>query len=440
MAVTEHAKPAGSSWSALRYPDFRWMATAQFISYMGSWMQLAAVNWHVYALTKDPAALGLVGLVRVVPIIVLSLFGGVLADAVDRRRLMTVTSAAMAIVAFALGLITLSGGVTLGLLYAATALMAGLSAFDKPAWGALLPNLVPSTEVGNAVRLNVVIIQITAVAGPAFAGLLLALINPGGAYLFNALSFVPVIVALTVIHVQPLRVSERVAFSTDALLEGLRFVKRTPLLWSTMVLDFFATFFASATALLPVYASDILKVGEVGYGLLYAAPAVGATVGALAMAQIGARLKRQGIVLLGSVAVFGASTVIFGLSTAFVLSMLALAVMGLADAISMVIRNALRQLLTPDSMRGRMVSFNQIFFMGGPQLGELEAGLVARAFGAPFSVISGGIGAMLVVAVMWARVPVLRNYRELPQPVERTDEAGAASAEPLPAGAPAAGD
>ena len=409
--MTDPAQASGSAWNVLRHHDFRWMYTAQGISFIGSWMQLAAVNWHVYQLTGDAAALGLVGLVRIVPIIVLSLFGGALADAFDRRRLMIITSGLMAVAATLLALLTLSGAATLPVLYAFTALLAGLSAFDKPAWAGLLPNLVPRNELAHAVRLNVVLIETTAVFGPVLAGLLLARVDVGGAYLLNGLSFIPVVAALLVVRARPLPGAQRVPFSLGAIADGIRFVRATPMLWSTMVLDFFATFFASALALLPIYASDILRVGAEGYGLLFAAPAIGAAVGALGMAQLGGRVQRQGVVLLAAIAVYGAATIVFGLSSVFWLSMLALAVTGLSDSISAVIRNELRQLLTPDHLRGRMLSINQIFFLGGPQLGEFEAGVLARAFGAPFSVITGGVCTILVVALTAAGVPMLRRYR-----------------------------
>lgn len=413
--MTSSEPSAGSAWSALRHPDFRAMYLAQFVSYCGSFMQLAAVNWHVYNLTGSMTALGLVGLVRVLPIILFSLLGGVVADARDRRKLMLFTQSAMLIPAFILALATFGDSVSLPLIYAATALISGLAAFDRPAWNALLPNLVPRSELGNAVRLNVLAAQMTAVLGPVLAGLALGALGPGAAYLLNALSFVPVVMALAFLRVAPVSVEmegTKPEVSLRAMIEGLRFVRSTPLLWSSMLLDFFATFFSSALALLPVYASDILRVGEVGYGILYAAPYIGATLGALIMAQYGGRLKRQGEAMLIAVAVYGAATIVFGLSTSFLLALIALTVTGFADAISTAVRNALRQLLTPDRLRGRMLSINMIFFMGGPQLGEFEAGLVAQAFGAPFSVVSGGIGTLIVVAAIAHSVPALRTYRE----------------------------
>jgi len=200
-------------------------------------------------------------------------------------------------------------------------------------------------------------------------------------------------------------------------------VFRTPLIRSTMLLDFFATFFASATALLPIYAQDILHVGARGYGLLSAAPSVGAMLAGLAMVPLIDRIERRGTTLLLGIVGYGIATVVFGLSRGFAVTFLCLALTGATDTVSMVIRNVIRQLQTPDAMRGRMTSINMIFFMGGPQLGELEAGLVAQAWGAPLSVVSGGLGCLLAVAWVAWRTPALRSYRR-EQPVASGAAAG----------------
>jgi MFS family permease len=407
----------------MRYPEFRWMFVAQFISFTGSTMQLAAVNWHIYDLTHDLVALGLVGLVRIVPIILFSLVGGVVADAMDRRKLMFYTQGASFIFAGILALATLTDHASLPIIYLMTACLSGVTAFDHPAWSALLPNLVPNHQIGNATRLNVVIWQITAVVGPVLAGLLLGAFGSGITYAVNAFSFVPVMIALLVIHMDVAPPTGRAAISFSALREGLSFVIHTPVLWGSMLLDFFATLFSGAVALLPVYASDILHVGATGYGILFAAPAVGSTLGALTAAQFSHRMKRQGELMLISVALYGVATVIFGISTSFWLSLIALALVGLMDSISTVIRNALRLLLTPDRLRGRMVSVNMIFFMGGPQLGDFEAGVVARATTPLVSVVFGGVATVLIVAAIALRIPELRQYTELAEPVvEKTAE------------------
>lgn len=375
-------------------------------------MQLAAVNWQIYALTGSLVALGLVGLVRVVPIIVLSLLGGVVADTYDRRKLLIITNSLMLLSALLLSIASFTNVITLTLIYLATATLSGLSAFDRPAETALVPRLVTPVELPKAIRVNVVMIEITGVLGPMTAGLLLGAFGPGVAYFANALSFLPAILVLLSLQLPHIRAAGETGVNWHSMVEGLRFVRHSPLMWSTTLLDFFATFFASAMALLPVFATDILKVGPQGYGVLYAAPAVGSMMGALVVGQWGNRIKRQGWLLLGAVACYGIVTLLFGLSTSFWLSLILLALAGVADAISMVIRQSLRILLTPDRLRGRMQSVTMIFYAGGPQLGEMEAGVIAQAFGPVLSVVTGGIGTLIATGALALHYPSIRNYCE----------------------------
>jgi MFS family permease len=227
-------------------------------------------------------------------------------------------------------------------------------------------------------------------------------------YAFNALSFLAVIFALLLMRASGRAEDEAGAVaarvSLDALKEGLSFVWRTPIIVQTMTLDFIATFFASSMALLPIFAAKILQVGASGFGILAAAPAVGAVLAAFAMARFG-NLHRQGVTVIISVAVYGAATIAFGLSRVFWFSLLMLAVTGAADTVSTVLRQTIRQLVTPNSLRGRMTSVNMIFFMGGPQLGELEAGVMARLIGTQLSVITGGLGCIIaaLIALFTAR-------------------------------------
>jgi MFS family permease len=408
---------ARSAWSVLRYRDFRLMFIAQLIAVTGGAIQLAAVNWHIWSITHDEAALGLVGLVRVVPIIALSLLGGVVSDAVDRRRLLLVTQLATLFCAAVLALSVLSGNGTLPLIYLMTAALGGIGAFESPARYALLPGLIPADRIADAARLNVVLYTVTAVLGPLAASRLLASVGPGATYAVNALAIAPSVFVLLIIHPASTDTVGSPTISLQALKEGLSFVWRTPLLRSSMLLDFFATFFSSALLLLPVYADKILHVGLDGYGILYAAPFVGSTLGAVVMAQMGGRIRRQGELLLWSVGFYGLAPIVFGLSESFVLSLGALAITGLSDSISAAIRNALRQTLTPSRLRGRMQSVLMIFFLGGPQLGEFEAGTLARLTSAQFSVVSGGVGTLIAVLLMAIKIPVLRRYRELPPAV-----------------------
>jgi MFS family permease len=406
MTGESNNKPRRSSFSALRHRDFRLLWIGQLISVTGSQMQLVAINWHIYLLTKSPLALGGVGLVRVLPIIFCSLVGGVVADAVDRKRLMLASQSVMLISAGLLAVMTAAGLSSVWPLYVLTAIASAALAFDNPARQALLPTLVPLEDFPNAVSLGILVFNSATIVGPALAGLLLRARGPALIYSLNAASFVAVIVALLLMSARGRAEAEREALRINlgALREGLRFVWRTPIIVQTMTLDFIATFFASATALLPIFAAEILNVGAAGLGLLVAAPGAGSIVSGLVMARRGV-MRKQGKAVLVSIAVYGAATVVFGLSRWFWLSLLMLGVTGAADTVSTVLRQTIRQLVTPNHLRGRMTSVNMIFFMGGPQLGEFEAGAVAALIGATLSVLTGGFGCLIAVAAagFWAR-------------------------------------
>jgi MFS family permease len=404
-----------SPFAALRYRNFRLLWGSQLVSMAGSMMQSAAILWHVSLLVpadRRGLALGMVGLVRILPIVVLSLVAGVVADAKDRRRLMLVTQTGMAGAAALLAMITFAGVKALWPVYALAACSSAFGSFDGPARQSLIPSLVPREHLANAISLNTIMFQTASVLGPAAGGLVIATLGVGWAYALNAVSFLCVIVALLAMRELPERASsDRGEVSFKAAFEGLRFVFETPLIRSTMLLDFFATFFASATALLPIFAQDILRVGARGYGMLAAAPSIGAMVTSLALAPLFDHIDRRGPVMLWAVLGFGLATVGFGISRSFAITFACLALTGATDTVSMVVRNVIRQLNTPDSMRGRMTSVNMVFFMGGPQLGELEAGLVAQAWGATVSVVSGGLACLAATAWVAWRTPVLRTYR-----------------------------
>ncbi len=407
--------PAPSSLVALRHRNFRLLWAGQLVSYSGTMMQSAAILWHISLLVPEDRkalALGLVGLVRIGPIVAFSLVSGVVADVLDRRKLMLVTQTVMAAFAALLAGLTFRGLHALWPIYLLAALGSAAGAFDGPARQSLIPNLVPREHLPNAISLNTIMVQIASVAGPSLAGLVIALLGVGWAYLFNALSFLVVIAALLLMRnvlaaggEQPTEISLRAAF------EGLHFVFSADMIRATMLLDFFATFFSSATALLPIFAQDILHVGARGYGWLYAAPSVGALLASGGMVPVIERIDRRGRVLLWAVAAYGAATIVFGVSRSFYLTFACLALTGAADIVSTVLRNIIRQLMTPDRLRGRMTSVNMIFFMGGPQLGELEAGVVANWLGAPLSVVTGGIGCLVAIAAIAWRTPALAHYR-----------------------------
>ena len=401
-----------SAFAALRHRDYRLLWLGQIVSVTGSQMQFVAINWHVYLLTKSAFALGLVGLFRGVPIILCSLAGGVVADAIDRKRLMIVTQTVMLTSAALLTAGTLAGFESVWPIYVLSGIASAATAFDTPARQALMPTLVPIEDFPNAVSLAVIVFNVATIAGPAIAGFLLAESGPAIIYGINALSFLAVIGALILMRAsgQPdLQTERKDALSFAALKEGLTFVWHTPIIVQTMTLDFLATFFASATLLLPIFAQERLHVGARGYGFLAAAPAIGSVLTALVLARLGT-LRRQGRLVVASVAVFGVATAAFGVSTVYWVSLLMLAITGAADTVSTVLRQTIRQLVTPNHLRGRMTSINMMFFMGGPQLGELEAGVVAGFIGAPLSVVIGGLGSLITAAIAAVKSKSLMKF------------------------------
>lgn len=378
-------------------------------------MRTAAILWHVSLLVpegKKALALGGVGLVRVVPIVFCSLFAGVAADAFDRRRLLLVTNTVMLVLSSVLAFITLKGVAGLAAVYTLAALSGAAATFDNPARNSFFPTLVPREHLANAISLNSILFQAASVIGPSIAGVLIANFDVGVVYALDAVSFLILIGSLLALRDVPERPrSARAALTVRAAWEGVVFVFTRPLLRSSMLLDFFATFFASATALLPLFAQDVLHVGPHGYGLLSSASAAGAVLTSLLMVRFIDSIEQRGRVLIAAAIAYGLVTIGFGLSRVFWLSFACLFLAGAADMVSTVLRNVLRQLATPDEMRGRMTSVNMMFFMGGPQLGELEAGLVAQALGPAWAVVSGGIGCVLAVLFIGQRTPDLVRYR-----------------------------
>lgn len=403
-----------SSFIARRFPallhrDFRLLWFGQIVSVAGSQMQNVAISWHIYQRTDSSVMLGLIGLVRVVPIILFSLIGGVVADTYNRRRIMFVTQSIMMCAACGLGVITVLGDGSPAVLLALTAVTAAAGAFDGPARQSLIPNLVPPEHLTNAVSLNTMMFQAAMIIGPTLSGFIIDGFGVDAVYWINAGTYLAVIGALVAMRPVAVVRTEGAKVDFASVLEGLKFVRSNTMILSTMVLDFLATFFSSATALLPVFARDILKVDSRGLGVLYAAESVGSLGAGIIMSMVG-EVRRKGILLLVAVGAYGLATTIFGLSTSFWLSIVMLALVGIGDSVSTVLRQTIRQLVTPDYIRGRMTGVNMIFFMGGPQLGNLEAGLLAAAFGAPISVVIGGIATIVLVAVTAAKFPQLRKY------------------------------
>ena len=409
----KHRALRKSPFIALQHRDFRLLWIGQLISVTGSQMQAVAINWHIWQLTQSALALGLIGLARLLPIIVFSLVGGVLADKRDRRRILLVTESCLMLVAIVLGGITDLGLVSPLAIYILSAVAAAAVSFDNPARQALVPNLVPREHLTNALTLFSILFQVTTIVGPGMAGILIAALGVGSIYWINAISFLAVLAALALMRTpsQEHLTSNGQQSNLQALREGLHFVVHQKIILSTMLLDFLATFFASATTLLPIFATAVLNVGSIGFGILSASEALGSVVAGAVVSLVG-DIKSKGAVLLVSIGLYGLATILFGVSNLPLLSALFLALIGAGDTVSTIMRQTIRQLVTPDNLRGRMTSVNMIFFMGGPQLGEMEAGVAAALLGAPISVVIGGAATVILVALTASIVPALRNYRD----------------------------
>lgn len=395
---------------ALKHYRYRYLWFGLLISIAGSQMQSAAIHWHIRDLSgvPDPMALGGIGLARILPVIIFSIIGGAVADNYNRRNILFVTQSILALQALVLAYLTFSGSITIQYIYILTAIQASAMAFDLPARQSLVPNLVPRDILPSAFSMNTIAFNVGAIGGPLLFGFV-----PEGAlgyaYIINSISFVAVLIALFLMGDVPQNVNQAGGINFSAMWDGVRFIFKRPLISSTMLMDFIATFFASANTMLPIVARDILNVGKTGFVWLTSAQAIGSVGAGLVVSQF-PKIRKQGQLFFGSILIFGLATILFGFSTTFTLAMIALFLIGAADAVSTVIRNTIRQMQTPDHIRGRMTSVSQIFFMGGPQLGEVEAGLVAVAFGVPFAIISGGVGCILGLGFVAWKWPQLSKY------------------------------
>jgi len=397
------------AYQALRHRDFRLLWSAELLSSLGTQVQRVAVAWHVFQLTGDPVQLGLLGLCRFVPILLFGIAGVVVADRGDRRR--TLVAAQLLLAGTSATLATLVATGTDGLLaiYALTFCAATFGAVSNPTRQALVPAIVPRSSLAGAVTANILAFQVAAVAGPAVGGLVIGQVGLAAAYGFDALSFVVVVASLLAIRA-PATLAPPPGGGLAAAREGLRFLRSSPVLLGVMSLDFVATFFGASTVLMPIFATEVLDVGATGLGLLLAGPAVGAAV-ASAWMGFARTMARPGFGVLVAVAVYGACILGFGLSRDLRLSLVLLAGGGAADAVSMALRHSVRTLATPDALRGRVAAAHSTFAMGGPQLGEFEAGVLAAAVGAGPSVALGGLGTVLAAGVIAALAPGIAAYR-----------------------------
>jgi len=386
------------------YIDFQRLMASRLLGATANQMLMVAVAWQIYNLTGSAWDLGLVGLLQFLPVLALTLLAGHTADRFPRTRIIAACTALQALVAAILLTTTLSGDLGRSGIFVISVILGVARAFQHPAQGSLIGALLPASILPRGAAVSGATMQSTVIAGPALAGFMF--METGVAVHATALVLLVASLFLSLRMTPSKSAAPAQPISLDALFAGLRFVKASPILLGALSLDLMAVLLGGATALLPMYAKDILHVGSEGLGVLRAAPAVGSVACSLFLARYPLR-RHVGRWMFAGVVVFGLSTLVFGLSTSFWLSVVALTISGVGDMVSVVIRHTLMQLDTPDEIRGRVGAVNTIFIGASNQLGEFESGAVAAAFGPVASVVSGAIGT-LVVAALWFRMfPVL---------------------------------
>jgi MFS family permease len=381
-----------------------WMARVFTAS--GFQMLTVAIGWHLYQLTGNVLDLGLVGLVEFAPRVLFMLHTGHVADRYDRRKVAALCQTLQALIALALALGSASGHVTRELIFVLAFLLGSARSFEMPATQALLPNVVPPGLFPRAVAASASASQAATIVAPAIGGFLYAF---GSTWVYGPTVVLYVIACVLTLGLDARQqLPQRGRASLDSLLAGIRFIRSRPDILGAISLDLFAVLLGGATALLPVFAKDILLTGAWGLGLLRSAPAVGALLMSLWLARFPVE-RKVGLTMFTAVGVFGVATIAFGLSTSFWFSLAVLVVLGAADMISMVIRSAFVQLETPDEMRGRVSAVNGLFIGASNQLGEFESGVTAHWFGTVPAVVLGGVGTLVVTGVWMKLFPTLTH-------------------------------
>lgn len=418
--MTLQTKERHDPYAALRSRDFRLLITGRFITSFGNEMLSFAIGWELWLRTHQAFALGLVGLVQVIPVLVLSLPAGHVADQHNRKRIVLIAEGFLALCVLGLGWLSYTQG-PLVLIYALL-LGIGISrAFNDPASSTLLPQTVPPELFSNAATWSSSTWQFAAITGPALAGVLIGFFKwpVTFIYIFDALAAITFCILVALIKGRQLALAVKSA-TWASLAEGFQFMRRTRVILAAITLDMFAVLFGGAVALLPIYATDILKVGPQGLGILRAAPSIGALLMAFALAHL-PPMQNAGKNLFLAVSGFGLATIVFGLSTSFLLSIAMLGLLGALDNISVVIRGTLLLTQTPDQMRGRISSVNSIFIGISNELGSFESGLAASLLGPVIAVVAGGIGTILVVLIVARAWPEMVQLKTLNVPPEAAE-------------------
>jgi MFS family permease len=409
-------------YAALRFRDFRLLILGRFIAQIGEMTVSVGVGWELYARTGDELALGLVGLVQILPVLTFGLYGGYVADRYDRKRIVLITQLVLIACSLALAGLSLVQG-PLALIYGVLALIGTARAFNNPAEGALTPLVIPEAYYYNAASWSSSVWQLSAIIGPAVGGLIIGLTGAATfVYLLNAAAGAVLVAVLLMLRSKPRAYTAITESPLHAVREGWRFLRSSPVILAAISLDMVAVLLGGAVFLLPVFAADILFVDALGLGIMRAASSVGAVAMAIYLTRR-PPLRHAGWTMLLAVAGFGAATIAFGLSTSFWFSVAMLALLGALDNISVVVRHTLILTHTPDAMRGRVGAVNSIFIGASNELGGFESGLLARLIGAVGAVVFGGVGTIVVVGIVAWLSPELRRMKTLATPAAPEPEA-----------------
>lgn len=407
--LTESHGPALLPWASLRYRNYSYFFLLSLLATTAQQMRQAQNFYQVYELSGSAFQLGLTGLAQGVPIFALGLFAGTLADFLDRKKLLLITIFGNLFVAVALGVLTLGGYIRVWHILVATALTSALNIVLNPTRMALISHLVPRSHLTNAVSLNSSASQGSHFIGPMLGGLSLASMSTGNAYICNALFYIPAAIAIVLLKAPPVDKAGREKFSLASLIGGVKFLFSEPIILTLVLLDFIVIGFGYYRPLLPVFAKDILFVGPAGFGMLSSAPAVGGILGTITLLTIG-DVKSKGFLALWSFLAYALALGIFALSTSFGLSLILLAIMGLANSLQAVMRQTSFHLLTPDHLRGRAFSVFNMFSQGANSVGATEVGFMAALLGAPGSLLFGcAVGGALTLGC-WIVIPGLRSF------------------------------
>jgi MFS family permease len=400
--------------------EYRLLFTGQLVSFFGRQLTLVASSFQIFLLTGSSLQVGLLSLAQLAPIILCSFLGGTLADAIDRRKVLIVATVLMALTSAGLAINATLGHPLIWPIYVCTAMSAGLSAIDAPTRSAVVPSLVRRDQIPAAAALNQTGYQFGSVGGPAFAGVVIASVSLSAAYWIDVVTFAVALVTLLLLPpLLPEGGGTKAGFGS--IKEGLRYVRGERALQGVFLIDIDAMVFGMPRALFPQLGTELYHGGAGTVGLLYAAPAAGAFIGAVTTGWV-SRVRRQGAAVLWAVAVWGLAIAAFGVATWLPLGLFLLALAGAADVISAVFRGTILQLHVPDRLRGRLQALNIAVVTGGPRVGDLEAGVVATAANAQVSVVSGGLACVAGVAVLAKLLPDLAAWSARPEPTDTLDQ------------------